>query len=1165
MGLWKAALVLAAFVLLAGCSTQYKDCCQRAYAVNVIDGTNFAGGGNCVLLNGTNISHQSISISTVCQNETGPDWVNACNVTYPGSNPPKSELIPVCTDSIPSICVQENCTAMICGKWRYDQTPSANRQDVEGAAASAGSQSLETRARNSATEGLYQAVCKFEPLTRRTANTIKRAKGALWLNAFRFGIGDSFGEFERYRTLFPTSDAICASEPQDPDHPKVDRYMNYYTFTPSNWCGQTNPPVTYWTCTGAGSGNYTSQALCLLDCWPNSANPTGACGSAVWNGYAYICPAAGQYYNSNILCKSLCPRFNADVCPNTAFSATALPFLNPATAYYKIADTVYRSGIDCQRPDPGHCNWYWDGGNGITYEDSGATTYSNTPPENTFEGVSNLDYEKVLRAQYQNEMLDGTLLPNGNRKAGAPFECEVSQDCLSGYCNKDTYSRYACLNASDTPNFIKEIDCGCYPDETENVVKCTGTYRWNFLHTEQDAHNRNCNPCYADYNIVPEDMKFESNTQIIGNGSRRYYVVPRDVSKPINMDPSDPLTYNPIDVPLIDNCKLREAAWINYFWGQMSGFPPGSDYAIRRCCFHSDGGGIGGEVKNCYPDKYNGVTGSCDIDTDYNLYAGELYINATSLNKCLLDRTVNPSFGPELRQHGWCEACTYSTLAVQKISNVGEYCPGFKVLYDENNDIQAVKRYGYLDQVGQCRVEGEERSAICYNDLGEYFNNACIRTGWWPYIDPSYYYLKEKIDPYLKSGVMPILDDGAGSVHYDAITSKWIATQPQFGDSGAIIHVMASDSEAGDATIINWNGFNGAMREYYRNKAYAIKKACPQCLIAITTDGNDLANIRSFFGPIQLNPYEEPANDPHADAVDVILAKWTYPQYASETPEQSLHNRTEYGRALLFEFKKPVIFWNWTLGVNAEDNKKLIGLVFTEQRDLTNAGVLGAVLQGVTDSGGNYNLQGQPYFCALHANSSKVLGVTDKTLFTKVAGSPDKCHCEKCTLQELSRGLCGRQALLTLSGVECSRPEDVPVLGWNAALKLSYKAPRNCFEAASCRMCSTMPAATSATCRIETADSLYRQAFVVHLLDENNREIIASLPPAMRCCLNSTDAQNNTVNYTYVPTSGRMRNNELDIYPTRGEEGMECGKTPDLRPQSCGITMPVADMKIECW
>ena len=174
--------------------------------------------------------------------------------------------------------------------------------------------------------------------------------------------------------------------------------------------------------------------------------------------------------------------------------------------------------------------------------------------------------------------------------------------------------------------------------------------------------------------------------------------------------------------------------------------------------------------------------------------------------------------------------------------------------------------------------------------------------------------------------------------------------------------------------------------------------------------------------------------------------------------------------------------------------------------------------------------------------------------------------CAECSETDMVLGICARNANDTPipeqaycnDGTHCQMP--------NGRTNYSkYKCPAGCANATACQPCST--ASGQSTCRIEQiGQPMMVQAKPIWNLTSDYWEFIAGLPKSQKCCLNASGGDAPPFEYTYGEILSTKSRSEFLQYPGRGEESIDCGRTPDTSVlKYCGVTIPISQMKFTCF
>jgi hypothetical protein len=325
------------------------------------------------------------------------------------------------------------------------------------------------------------------------------------------------------------------------------------------------------------------------------------------------------------------------------------------------------------------------------------------------------------------------------------------------------------------------------------------------------------------------------------------------------------------------------------------------------------------------------------------------------------------------------------------------------------------------------------------------------------------------------------------------------------------------------------------------------------------------------------------------------------------------------GTALLGNFSKPSVVWRFHFPADSKCNQAvLLNYTFSNIPTMVNAGIMGIVYDSwMTQSGEGYGTPssyGSPTdldntvadgaldnpttgkgatFCAVQEFSQKALGLERLTYGQKVYAQ-DACTCVPCTPQEIGLGACGGTNTAQLDcamGDPCTPPAtdaygratlDVngnPTAQWNGLGSDSdeyiYRCPDNCITN-NCTSCNDSSVSSlKSYCNVERTGQPQEFAFMSYgNLTDDYWDFLAGLPYNQRCCLNvpvtgSMPGENATnspmVKYTYSLLSSTKTNPVQDIFPSRGETGIDCGQTPDTSILTyCGVQIPISSETISC-
>ncbi len=366
-------------------------------------------------------------------------------------------------------------------------------------------------------EGLYATSCDFKPLDKKTNREFK-ASSTMFINTFRFGIGDDFSQFNSDRLYTPISDRFCGFT--DYDKYQKDRYINYPEITSPytdvdgyipwqsmNLWGEGKPeravagaPCNTFTdpdcylpsfCTSnidsvvqTLNGQY--EYSCNKYLWnegehqqnpefdPN--NPDENCWGLNWNSSVvrnirWTCSENSKEYASKGACMQDCYPVRECSLP-TGDNPNQFPFLYPNGAYRTQTETLTLSKPDGteygeETATKLNTSFYasnisqqydFELANGYCPE-NGCVCYDDQDGDFKFDqGTEEASPELCASPSPQIHILN--IIP------GASAVCQSDGECFSGVCNKNLIPRNKCVLQDGTP-----VDCGCYVD-AQGFVKC---------------------------------------------------------------------------------------------------------------------------------------------------------------------------------------------------------------------------------------------------------------------------------------------------------------------------------------------------------------------------------------------------------------------------------------------------------------------------------------------------------------------------------------------------------------------------------------------------------------------------------------------------------------------------------------------------------------------
>jgi len=491
--------------------------------------------------------------------------------------------------------------------------------------------------------------------------------------------------------------------------------------------------------------------------------------------------------------------------------------------------------------------------------------------------------------------------------------------------------------------------------------------------------------------------------------------------------------------------------------------------------------------------------------------------NDGKLGKCVVDIEGNGL--PKVRTFGWCEPCTTSTLAYQKLTAKDSvYMP------IETADIT----YGYArNNESLCQVARDyhwdwsdigwyyDDNVSCFNahitDLKEYRES--IGDIGSPRTQPEATIVKERLGEYMKAGVLPVLDISDDSNwNMDNLENgefEQYDFQRLFGNMGAVIVIV--DNIASEA--------DGPKQDRVYNRTATVRTFCQRCLTAVhvsNADSNETFKriINSLTGDGRIN-----AN------LDMMTFNYRVTErgdvYAGETGLQNksyaiARDIASYGRAsiMLAAKGKPVM----VVGLNVQDNDPVWndqesydalfqGIVLNEA-DLVDSGVIGIIYRpastnpadaqdwGLVDRESSTVGLKTSKFCAFQNAMRMATSSAPVAIFTETLAIDRAATCVPCSNMEIALDQCGPSASpnarICDDGSWCNLPTD---LAENEA-----KCPDDVVTPA-CKICSDIPGNYQCTRRYANGSTEPFGGPMSEVTSDIYIDVLAGLPAPYKCCL----------------------------------------------------------------
>lgn len=765
-------------------------------------------------------------------------------------------------------------------------------------------------------------------------------------------------------------------------------------------------------------------------------------------------------------------------------------------------------------------------------------------------------YGKALRFLYDKDI---------QSTGKAPYECETATECMSGNCGFSNYLRSVCSKKDGT-----FTECLCKKEEFDQdlatfVMNCESKTIPTFNFGNSVTLNR-------------QTIEDAANTQIELQSTFENY------------DPSAFVKY--FSLPVTGEIVFREFKEEEI--AAMHTYLP--DTANKQVIGYAT------------PDNFGdtAIAKGCELvsGTDYKTYEGGMYIGVPgaytqqmtssgmgykypskytlifSLGNCEPGLILDTA--PNVKQFGWCEPCTLSTMARAEV-------------------------YGELDESGVTQVKAKTLDFL-KSDVLPVMN---FPNSYWKEIDDSTKSVEDLAKGEIKTEFIII----PGSFSNGWVSSSKLVyfkektkIQNFLSNDGPYIVVLGSVEHEWDPAII----------ERTKRRAEFIRTVCDRCITSfdISTRGSSLSAtnkwntqfagnvhiLRNMFGGSLVfeGCYDElgnllPKTNPdHCDEdmlnlIDILLFDF-YPADVSDwkpeicTDDDSQYDEVidsmeEMGYATLNLVHKPSLIYNFGFKKDScwkEENMKAFTKYMIQNQDrLTKSGIIGMLYSeyaygstGMQLVDGDGLSSEDPYdiksykFCVMQNSLNLLGGRTPVYSYLKRYVSEDVSCVEKDDSQRLKEitGLTVN-SLLCANNVQCKLP---PLPEGKTAD--DYMCPPSTI-ASPCKKCSTVTG--KAECSYEYSDPNLNKEVTISpssLSDPNlYPDILSSLPPDMVCCIEDQEDPGNL--YTYIKVGADSNYHAPVIYSSYGNPEEDCGvysKSDEDLSCTASASEMLKNYKVDC-
>ena len=557
-----------------------------------------------------------------------------------------------------------------------------------------------------------------------------------------------------------------------------------------------------------------------------------------------------------------------------------------------------------------------------------------------------------------------------------------------------------------------------------------------------------------------------------------------------------------------------------------------------------------------------------------------------TLGSCKYDKAAGL---PALKEYGWCEPCTISTLAYQNISAKDwAYMPMVEIKESplhstevERNPVtrlcECSRDFKFGDGMGIQFFHNFTCFAPHITDLDEYNGISLVKeetlferiiqgTGAARTV-PEASLMKERLGDYMKAGVLPIIDMSDSSNWNKTISTSDKLIQYDeydferlFGDMGTVITIV--DSVQGAPTAVSEEKLSTISE-----RAAIIRTHCWRCLTAVRitspySDEGFNATLDSLFSDPALRK-----------DIDIVAFDYSPPLITSTRPELVLDENiseritkhlTSLSRTVLQKTRKPSLVLNfYTTGEgfwNSDVTESLLRNMASNQDKLKDAGIIGIVWMpvrgrlptggmGIVDTTRGPGVKGE-MFCAVQKGFDTFVNPQPIVIYSLVQ-AVESVNCTICTAYEKTAGLCNKQCE---NGIECTVPEGSYPRGteWTCPTGIVLEP---------CRLCNETPGYFDCTYKYYNGSLKTVRYDSSYISSDLYMDVLAGLKKPNICCLETPEG----IKYSYNKRIIQGGSTTPIVFPATGMEGASCGGGGTIPSGFCGMqAVPVRNYDVDC-
>ncbi|MEW6749279.1 MAG: hypothetical protein AB1295_06240 [Candidatus Micrarchaeota archaeon] len=1120
---------------------------------------------------------QTELISTQSCNVTGGYCDITIEVTLADATSTSQLTVPICGEAT-SPCISSDCIAQVCGSLTYNPVPVPSARDAAGfeeEAGETGSVGAIDETRASTPTGLYGATCTLQRSDQTLTNYLQNSKGS-FVNTFRFGVGDTFEEFDHYRWLFPISDIYCNANPVAGTK---DRYMNYL-LSPDEFEDKVD---------GASYDDPAEKVSSAGFCLQGEESPFlgETYDGADFADYRYYpvgrTTSPYSYMEESVLDREFYSNFLTLIYSDELTAGLSSFSTLPEPAPFECSSSLDCASSFCNKQtynrmlckDTSSGEWVLCGCDSAGKSCNGQSTEVDylgpSAPDDAAELLNHLSGYNSGERYYA-----VTQLPVGI------VDISVNPTCTAGNSIKGI--DWIEVQARPPLDIMKFVDGGAVTptaDQLTQLEDCEDDGNWTPCESLVNALFSDIRPDIVlpgeveESDKYPNDIKFFGDyTQVETNG------VPAGTF----------IGYSLLSEPRFKQTDFYKAchphykiinATKTYSGGSSDPTNPGTggDHnnqgakdAVRSAKLFVPPEPIPDYIGTGWKPYDTKIQCHTTNDDEGHYRYVPRYILIQDAGSCELDpATVTPVTA----SFGWCEPCSYSTLAKQTVGTKASYSPNQRRVYSsftystlKSSQICDTSAPTVTPPDADPQTEVPDTDLYCpttdapENPYGAYDYLSFNAT-------PDSVYLQEKQAQYLKESVMPVIDL-TGPTNWDVFGRLRLAnTIIGRGPSILVIQNLSVGTP-----------FNIAIL----TRIDTAKAACPSCLIAVefANNGTPFAMNASkrLDENLRLADLLDPETTPGLlERLDMIAISFYPNEYTGErtglcTADEVERNEAVFAflenqsRSIMNLTKLPVMVTDFGMRLDGcwdqTKAKQFISYLFLKQKRLSRIGMAGIIFTNVsilTNSAGDH----QPMFCSLEKGSRNMAADEPATLYTKIYATPaDQALCSACSEFDIVAGLCDKTCAngaectvdvdsLSLAKTQLGLPESTP------DSEVPMKCPDQILPEP-CTPCSEM--SEQIQCEFYRSDGTVESAtYDIDGLTVLEGDILSSIPEPYACCLSDEGG-----NYTFSKQTSMGKITAPLLYSPSGDPRQDCGiaDVSALEQPLCDVPLPIKNHKVEC-